>query len=180
MVSPMCGFVASTRWGDDLRRGVPVGGVVEPVLHVLVELARDAAVLVVVGADLLEYGEHLLVEAFLAGADLPYSGEELLEVVLAERVAVLEHVVVESEALDHVFVQHAGRPLAEGRGLRAADPVSDGDDRVQAVEADGAANRSAAFVSNYFHFRHSCRFGQLAFSVDVRQMFGYRGHVHAE
>lgn len=166
MVSPMCGSCVDAL-ADDFRRGVPVGCVVEPVLHVLVELTRDVAVLVVVGADLLEYGEHLLVEAFLAGADLPHPGEELFEVVLSERVAVLEHVVVECEALDHVFVQHAGRPLAKGRGLRAVDPVSDGYDCVQIVEADGAANRSAAFVSNLYKKCTGCVFVQFAFTVNV-------------
>ena len=133
---------------DDFGCGVLGDGVVEPVLHVLVKGAHDGRVLVVVGADFLEHLADLHVEAFLAGADVADTLEQFVEVVLAERSPVLEHVVVQGEPLDDVFPEHAGGPDAELGGLLAVDTVADRYDRIEIVEGDGASDVATAFLSN--------------------------------
>ena len=78
-------------------------GVVHLVLAAGEEVPSRLRVRVIVVADLAEQVGDLLPEPTLAGADVADAVEQFLEIVVSERSAVLEHVVVEGESLDDVF-----------------------------------------------------------------------------
>jgi hypothetical protein len=100
------------------------------VLHLLEEQLGGLGLAVVVhgrGVDVAD----LLVEALLRGADIADARQQLVEVVPAA--GLLEPGVVQHEALDQVFAQVGGGPLAELGAARGAHPVADGQDHVQVV-----------------------------------------------
>ena len=102
----------------------------ELVLNRRIEPPRYVAVAVVVERAFLEDVRNLLVHASLARADVADAHEQLVEVVLAERRAVLQHVVIKHEALDDVLFQRRRGPLSEAGGLHRVHSVPDGYDRV--------------------------------------------------
>ena len=115
---------------------MPGDGVVHLVLDRGVEVLGHGRVLVVVEAALLEYVGDLEPHAPLARADVADAGEQLVEVVLAEGPAVLEHVVVEDETLGDVLLEGRRGPLAETGRAQRVHAVSDGNDGIERVEVD--------------------------------------------
>ena len=144
-VSPMLGLEGSERPLDDLGRGVPGDGVVHLVLDRGVEVFGHGRVLVVVEAALLEDVGDLEPHATLARADVADTGEQLVEVVLAEWPAVLEHVVVEDEALGDVLLEGRRRPLTEAGRAHRVHSVPDSDYCIEVV----VCFRSATFGGGF-------------------------------
>ena len=155
---------------DQLRRRLSGDSEVELVLDEGVEGPGGLAVFIIVIATLLEHIGDLLIGPALAGPDLPDALQQLVEVVPAEGAAVFQHLIVEDEALLDVFLQRFGGPLAEPGGLLGVHPIAHGDDGVQVVVLQGAADLPGALLTNHRDFLGSCLRRQLLLSVDVFQM----------
>lgn len=74
--------------------------------------------------------------------------ESFVEIVFAESRVELEPFVVEDVALDDELFESLRRPDAEPGGLGAVDAVARGNDGVEAVEFDFAANLAIALGLN--------------------------------
>jgi hypothetical protein len=92
---------------------------------------------------------------------------ELVEVVVPERVALLQPLVVESEALDDVLTQTFRRPAAEPHSAAGAHSVADGENHLQIVVVNQAANLPPALGLNRQAPPDSCRGIELALLEDV-------------
>ena len=180
VVSPHRRLLGVSALRDQLRSGLARHRPVQLVLHGLEERLGCLGMLVVVDAALLVNVGDLQVEPPLAGADLTDPLEQLVKVVPAEALVQLEPLVVEDEALDDELAQSLGRPDAELRGLRAVDPVADGDDGVEVVEGDVAGDLAAPLGSNDPDFPESCLLRELTAGEDVAQVFVDRANVDAE
>jgi len=120
---------------DDFGGGLPRDGIVEFILNHGVEVMGNGGVFIIVDAALREDIRHLLPDAAFAGADRADALKQLAEIVVAKRGrSLLEALVIQCEALGHVFLQDAGCPDAEVRCAAGVDAVADGDNRVQIVE----------------------------------------------
>src|SRR5690606_17852003 len=95
----------------------------------------------------------LLVETFLRRTNVADARQQLVEMI--HSAGVLEAFVVHDEALDQIFGQLRGGPLAELRAARGTDPVTDGQDGVEMVVIDVPADVATAFVLNYSEFPKS-------------------------
>jgi hypothetical protein len=165
---------------DDLGGGVSVRGPVHLVLDRREELLREVNVGSVVDAGGVDV-EDLLVEAPLGGADVADPREQLVEVVgVAGTGRVLEPLVVHCEALDQVFGEARGGPLAELGAAVAADAEADGEDGVEGVVLDFTGNRAIPLGSNYPVAPDSCLQAQFALVVDVHEVLVDRADVLLE
>jgi len=104
------------------------------VLHKGVESLGGFALLVVVIAALLKHIGNLLIGTTLAGANLADALQQLVEIVLAKRFSIFEHIIVQHKTLGNVLLQSLGRPYTESRGLTGVDAIADGDDSIEVVE----------------------------------------------
>ena len=85
--------------GDDFCGGLAGHRPMQLVLHGLEKRLRDLGVLVVVDAALLVDIGDLQVEAPFAGPDLPDTFQQLVKIVLAEPLTLLEPLVVRTNPL---------------------------------------------------------------------------------
>ncbi len=165
--------------GDQLRGGLAGGGEVKLVLDDLEEFDRALLGGVVIGGE----GKDLLdpqVHPALAGTDVANPLQQLVEVIgnagpLDGRV--LEPLVVHRESLDQVLPQPLRRPAAELRTARRAYSVADGQNCIQAVMLDQAANLAVSLTANYPEFPDSCLRVQLTFLQDVLEMLVDRADI---
>ena len=85
-------------------------------------------------------------------------------------VRVFEALIVHGESFEQVFLEHCGRPAAELDTTRGADAVTDGEDRIEVVESERAANLPLTLDLNYRGFLGSCLPAQFFFLVDIFKM----------
>ena len=86
------------------------------------------------------------------------AAQQLVEIV-ERAVRVFQPPVVQHEALDDVFAQPLRGPDAELSGHAGFDPVTDGDDGVEAVEVDLSLYISRPLAANRQEFLVSCLWG---------------------
>ena len=165
---------------DNFCRGLSGDGPVELVLDAGGELLGHWSILVVVDSKRIDVGD-LLVEAPLAGSDLPNALQQLFEVITAkESVSLLEALVVHDKALDEELPQVLGGPNAKLGRLEAIDPVADRDDSIEVVVLYRALDGTGTFLSNYFQNGNSCRLNQLTAFKDVFQVLVDGGRFDAK
>ena len=126
------------------------------VLDRLEEGLGDVGILVVVDAALLIDIGDFEVETPLAGADGANPLKELIEIVLAETLALLKPFIVKDKSLDEILAQNLGSPDAELSCLPAIHPIAYGDDGVQIVEIYFAGDFAPTFGLNYTKSSYSC------------------------
>lgn len=124
-------------------------GPVHFVLHGGEELAGYFGVRGVVDAGGVDV-QNLLVEAPFRGADVADALQLLLEIILlAGTGRVLEPFVVHGEALEQIFAQAFGRPLAELGAAMTADAVAHRKNNGKIVVENLAADLAGPLLSNY-------------------------------
>ena len=98
------------------------------VLDHFVKIVGVLGLRVVVDATLGVDVSDLLVEASLAGSDLLYSFQKLVEIIFAELFPLLESFVVEDESFNDEFAEGLCGPNTEAGGFYGVDAVADGYD----------------------------------------------------
>jgi hypothetical protein len=96
--------------GDNFRRGMAVGGIMDFILHHLKELLRFRRVRVIVNAGGVQI-KHLTVQLLFAGADVADALQEFPPVIAAP--CLFQEVVVHGKTLDEILPQNRQRPTAE-------------------------------------------------------------------
>lgn len=122
--------------GDKFGGGFPGHGIEQEILHRCEKGLRGLIRFVIVTAQSKKIA-HLLVEAFLRGSDVPDTLQHFIEVIRSA-VRVPKPLVIQSESLEHVFLQNRGGPAAELHATRRAHPVAHGQNGVEVVERQGA------------------------------------------
>ena len=122
---------------NQFRRRLAGDGPMQLVLHRGKKLLRHRRVRLIIHRQRINIRE-LLVKPPLAGADFPDALQQLVEIILAERLfAPLQPLVVHHETLDDEFPERLRGPDAELRGLKTVHPVAHGDDGVEIVITGG-------------------------------------------
>ncbi|EKD40795.1 MAG: hypothetical protein ACD_74C00161G0001 [uncultured bacterium] len=154
-----------------------VNGEVELVLDLGEEGLGGRGVLVIVHAGGVDVGD-LLIKAPLAEADFPNLFQQALEIILAQKRAVLHALLVQHIALDGKLAQHPGGPLAELGSSHRIDPVADGDDGVEVVEIDVSGDPPVSLGLNYPEFPDSCLPLDFPGIADVLQVLADSANIH--
>jgi hypothetical protein len=155
---------------DKLCRRFAGDGPVQLVLHSLEKRLRDLGIAVVVDAALLIDVGDLEIEAPLASPDGPDALQQVVKIILAKPLSLLQTLIVEYESFDQKLPEHLSRPDAKLRRLTAVDPVADGDDGVEIVELDFAGDLPRPFRLNYTKFSYSCHFIQFIRLINLLEV----------
>ena len=107
---------------------------VEFILHGFEEGKRGVCLRIIVNGEAVDVA-YLLVEAFLRCPNVPDTFEQFVEVIGTDTPAFLQPDVVQNKTLDQVLTQPFGRPYAELGAPVGTDPVADGEDHIEVVEA---------------------------------------------
>ncbi len=134
----MCGWLASARWRTISAAVCPCAAQCILFCTVLKNCCGQVCVAVIVDAGCVDVGD-LLVEEPLAGANVANPRQQFVEVVLPERAAGLDALVVERESLDQQFAEPRRGPLTELGAAGRPHAVADGQRSCR-----GCRNRPAA------------------------------------
>ena len=107
------------------------------VLYEGIEGLCRLTIFVVIVAALLEDIRDFLIGAAFTGANLPDALQQFVEVILAERTAVLHQLVIQHKALLDVLFERLRRPLAEACGLLGIHAVTDRNDGIEVIKIGG-------------------------------------------
>lgn len=113
---------------------------------------------------------YLLPDAAFAGADGTDALQQLAKVILAKgRAPLLEALVIQGKALEHVLLEDAGGPDAKVGRPEGIDAIAYGNDGIEVVELCLPFYLPRAFRLNYREILGSCLFRQLPIGKNIRE-----------
>jgi len=162
---------------DDFGGGLAGDGEVELVLDDLEEFLSGFGPGVVINGELIDVLD-LLIEALFRGPDVADALQEYIEIVRAQGFSLFKALVIHDKALDQVFAQMLGGPLAELGAPEGPDPVAHGEDHVEVIMSNEPFHAPAALGSNYSILSNSCPGGKLLVLINALYMVVYRANAH--